>query len=266
MSPQQSIGVFDSGLGGLSVLKEIRHHLPAESLIYVADNAHAPYGEKSSEYILQRVRQLGAFFQQQNVKAMVVACNTATSAAVHELRDYYDCPVIGMEPAIKPAVSLSSRGVVGVLATTATLAGSKFSELVEQQPQHVRFLLQACPGLVELVESGDIHGEVARRLIAKYVQPLLDQGADTLVLGCTHYPFLRDVITALVGEQVHVIDPNKAVVRHLRQQLQDLNLLATNPQPRQQYWQSADLHYDQAVLQELYGEPLQFEPMPVAFR
>lgn len=267
MSSQNPIAVFDSGLGGLSVLAAIRALLPNEALIYVADNAHAPYGEKSEEYVLRRVDTLGEFFHQAGVKAMVVACNTATSAAVHELRSRYSVPIVGIEPAIKPAGQLSKSGVIGVLATERTLAGEKFSRLVAQQVPQLEFVLQPCPGWVQLVESGDLESEGAIALVRQYVEPVLEAGADTLVLGCTHYPFLRPLIQSLAGPDVIIIDPNDAVARQLQRVLQQEQMLAsTTVSPQLHYYQSNGATYSKHVLQRLVGEPLLFESLPEQFR
>jgi len=262
MSAQSPIGIFDSGLGGLSVLKAICELLPDESLIYVADNAHAPYGERSEEYVLRRVDKIGDFFHQAGVKAMVVACNTATSAAVHELRSRYTVPIVGMEPAIKPAGPLSKSGVIGVLATERTIKGEKLSRLIAQQAPHLEFILQPCPGWVQLVEQGDLHSESATELLARHLQPVLKAGADTLVLGCTHYPFLRQRISELAGPEVNIIDPNSAVARQLQRLLQqNNNLAATGEGAQRRYYQSGK-PYEAQRLAELYGEPLSFSPLP----
>ncbi|MDH5299799.1 MAG: glutamate racemase [Gammaproteobacteria bacterium] len=266
MSAQNPIGVFDSGLGGLSVLAAIRQLLPQESLIYVADNAHAPYGEKSEQYILNRVDTVGEYFHAAGVKAMVVACNTATSAAVHELRSRYTVPIVGMEPAIKPAGQLSKSGVIGVLATERTLVGEKFSRLVAQQAPTLKFILQPCPGWVQLVESGDLDSAAAEALVRRHLEPVLAAGADTLVLGCTHYPFLRRNIAAVAGPQVQIIDPNGAVARQLQRVLQQVDGLAAGGiEGDVRYFQSGAELYSPQAMQRLYGETLYFQRLPDEF-
>lgn len=208
------IGVFDSGVGGISVLREIRALLPGADLLYVADSAHCPYGGKSYGEIRTRGMAIGRFLIDQGAQAIVVACNTATAAAIDALRAHYrDMPFVGMEPALKPAVAATRSGVVGVLATGATLGGERFAGLVERYSDGIQLLTQACPGLVEQVEAGDLTSHETRRLLEHYVRPLLARGADTLVLGCTHYPFLRSMLFELFGPHVALIDTGAAVAR-----------------------------------------------------
>jgi len=215
------VGVFDSGVGGLSVLHEIRRVLPAEDLIYVADSAHCPYGGLSRLEIQQRAHALSRFLIEQHAaKAVVVACNTATAAAIDELRRCVPgVPFVGMEPALKPAAALTRSGVVGVLATAATLGADRFAQLVERVADGVEVWRQPCPGLVTQVEAGDLDGPRTRELLQRYVAPLLARGADTLVLGCTHYPFLRPALLELVGPSVEVLDSGAAVARQLQRVL-----------------------------------------------
>jgi glutamate racemase len=207
------IGVFDSGVGGLSVLQELRRQLPAESLRYFADSGHCPYGGKTQAQIQARACEITERFLDQGAKLIVVACNTATIAAVEHLRATYPVPFIGMEPAVKPAVAATRSGVVGVLATGAALAGQKFHTLMQQHASSVRVITQPCPGLVEHVERGDIDSDEVRELLRRYVNPLIAAGADVLVLGCTHYPFLRRAIAEIAGEGVPLIDTGAAVAR-----------------------------------------------------
>lgn len=220
------IGVFDSGVGGLSVLREVRAELPHEDLWYVADSAHAPYGDKPAAEIEERAIAIAQYLTTRGAKALVVACNTATGVAVETLRRRFAVPIIGIEPAIKPAVSLSKSGVVGVLATSQTIASQKFQRLVDAWRDRAEIVLQACPGLVEQIEQGDLSSPATRDVVAKYVQPVVARGADTLVLGCTHYPFVADVFRAVAGTDVQVIDPARAVAKQVRQRLEDGGLLA----------------------------------------
>ena len=193
------IGVFDSGVGGLSVLREIRRELPFEDLLYVADSGHAPYGDKSPEAIEARATAIAEFLIGEGAKAVVVACNTATGAAARLLRARYPVPIVAMEPAVKPAVELTRTGVVGVLATRRTLASNSFTVLLGRIGGAAEILLQPCPGLVERVEAGDLDGDATRALLRDYLGPLIERGADTIVLGCTHYPHLRPLIGELAG-------------------------------------------------------------------
>ena len=205
--PEAAIGVFDSGVGGLSVLREVRAALPAEDLLYVADSGAAPYGERPAEFIVERARAIVEFFFERQTKAIVVACNTATAVAIQSLRSRYPVPMIAIEPAVKPAAEQSRSGVIGILATSQTLASENFLRLAEKYGRGVRVLTQACPGLVEQVEKGDLQGDKTREMVAGYLAPLLAAGADTIVLGCTHYPFLISLIRAAAGPGVALIDP-----------------------------------------------------------
>ncbi|WP_230409705.1 glutamate racemase [Undibacterium fentianense] len=231
------VGVFDSGIGGVSVLRHLREQLPNEDFLYFADTAFAPYGERSNEELIERSIRITEFFLQQKIKALVIACNTATAAAVAVLRTRYpNLIIIGMEPGIKPAAAQSSSKIVGVLATKSTLASEKFTRL----SQHVslatqtEFISQACVGLVNQIELGDLKSEKILDLLRLYVHPLLAQNVDTIVLGCTHYPFVAPQIDQVIQEyfagdskrQIHIIDTGEAVARRLKQQLLDSNLLS----------------------------------------
>jgi len=231
------IGVFDSGVGGLSVLREIRRELPAEDIVYVADSGFAPYGDRPAEFILDRADTMLRHLQDCGVKAIVVACNTATAVAVEALRAKTDVPIIAIEPAIKPAAMATRSGIIGVLATTQTLATARFERLVSTHAASVEVIVQPCPGLAEQVEKGKLSGPSVRSLIERYVRPLIDRGADTLVFGCTHYAFLIDEIQAVAGSGVMLIDPAVAVGREVRRRLSDLKLLADRERPGiEQFW------------------------------
>lgn len=249
------IGVFDSGVGGLSVLGEIRALLPNESLLYVADSGHVPYGEKSPEFIRERCRLLAEFLLSQGAKALVLACNTATVAGVAELRELYpQLPIIGMEPAVKPAAAATQSGVVGVLATTGTLKSAKFAALLDRFASDVRVITQPCPGLVERIEAGELDGRVTRELLQGFVAPLLAEGCDTLILGCTHYPFLKPLLRSLVPDTVSLIDTGAAVARQLQRLLRERELLAAGAAQPTRFWSSADPQAMQRVLPLLWGE------------
>ena len=219
------IGVFDSGVGGLSVLLEIRRELPDEDVLYVADSGHAPYGEKPAGFIEQRAIAIVDFFIEQGAKAIVVACNTATGVAIEALRARWTVPIVGIEPAIKPAAATTKSGVIGVLATTQMIAAPRFARLAEAFGSGVEIVAQACPGLVEQIEKGELTTEQTQSLVRKYVQPLIDRGADTLVLGCTHYPFVRPLVESVAGSNVTIIDPSAAVAREVRKRLTQDGLL-----------------------------------------
>ena len=226
MTVSAPVGVFDSGIGGWSVLREIRRELPAESLLYFADSACAPYGDRAASFVLARSLAIAEWLIAAGAKALVVACNTATSAAVAELRARYDLPIVAIEPALKPAALQSQSGVVAVLATSRTIEGNKFSQLREQYGSEVRILAQACPGLVEQVEAGELKTPATAALLRAYVEPLLAQGADTIVLACTHYPWLGECLRQIVGDDITIIDPAPAVARELRRRLAEAHLLA----------------------------------------
>ncbi|MGH8559511.1 MAG: glutamate racemase [Methylococcales bacterium] len=220
------IGLFDSGVGGLTVARHIQRELPSERLLYIADSAYAPYGTKTAAEVEQRAVTLSGYLVGRRVKALVVACNTATAAAITRLRSLYSIPIIGMEPAVKPAVSMTRTGVIGVLATAGTLNSDKFSRLQTEYGCGVRIITQACPGLVELVESGNLDGIETRRLAAEYLGNLISRGADTIVLGCTHYPFLLPLFRQIAGPDVRILDTGIPVSKEIRRQLEIRNLVA----------------------------------------
>ena len=259
------IGVFDSGVGGLSVLREIRAILPGEDLLYVADSGYAPYGDRPTEFILQRAEAITAFFAAQGVKAVVVACNTATAVAVQALRARHSMTIVAMEPALKPAAETTRSGVIGILATSRTLASDSFARLAERHGKGVLVLLQACPGFVELVEHAELHGANATALVERHVTPLLQQGVDTLVLGCTHYPFLGSLIQSVSGTNVSVIDPSPAVARELRRRLSAAELLSTNPKGVEYFWTTGTPDKVKNIISQLWGSPVDVETLPSVF-
>jgi len=260
------IGVFDSGLGGLSVLREIRRLLPHEDLLYVSDSAHVPYGDKTEAHIRERSLLLARFLQAQGAKALVVACNTATAAAITQLRqELPELPVVGMEPALKPAVAATRSGVVGVLATVGTLASARFAALLARYAGDVEVVTQPCPGLVEQIERGDLDGPHTRELVQRYTQPLLARGADTLILGCTHYPFVRRLIEEIVGPEVRLIHTGPAVARQVERVLRERDLLAPPLRlGRELFWTSGVPAALQPSISALWGQPLVLQPLPAA--
>lgn len=244
------VGVFDSGVGGLSVLTEISRLLPNESLLYVGDCGHMPYGEKTPEFIRSRCTAIAEFFRTQGAKALVIACNTATAAAAADLRQCYPgWPIIGMEPAVKPAAQATRNGIVGVLATTGTLQSARFAALLDRFATNVTVVTQPCPGLVELIEQGDLYSPALRALLMHYLEPLLAAGCDTLILGCTHYPFLRPLLAELLPEAIALVDTGAAVARQLHRLLaNESQLNAAAPAPVQ-YWTSGNVPHFKKVLQ-----------------
>ena len=253
------IGVFDSGVGGISVLKHIHTLLPNEDLMYVADSKFAPYGNKTPEFIQERAVWIADFLIAKGAKALVVACNTATAAAVDLLRQKYHLPIIGMEPAVKPAAAASKTGVIGVLATSGTLKSAQFAALLEHYGQQVEVVTQACHGLVECVERGELDSTATQDLLASYVQPLIAAGADTIVLGCTHYPFVRPLIENLVGDDVVLIDTGAAVAKELKRRLEDTRLFNGETQIGQVGFWSNSTHADaEDIVTRLWGERVGF--------
>lgn len=254
MTTKQPIGVFDSGVGGLSVAKKIREALPNEDILYIADSGYAPYGNKSQQFIEQRSRALVQFMLEQNAKAIVVACNTATLSAIQQLRAAFQVPIIGVEPGIKPATLQTRSGVIGVMVTTRTSQADTFHELVKRFSENVRIEVQACDGLVEQVEKGDLNSVETRSLLARYVMPLLDKGVDTIALGCTHYPFLMPVIKDLVGENVEVIETGTAVAKQVVRRLTDEHHLASCTHPgRDIFYTSGDISVAENIVSYLWG-------------
>ena len=219
------IGVFDSGVGGISVLQHICEALPDERVIYYADSLYAPYGNQSPEFIIERALYLVDFLIGQGAKAIVVACNTATAAAVSILRQRYALPIIAMEPAVKPAAAITKSGVIGVLATSGTLKSAQFAALLEHYGNHVQVVTQACHGLVEAIERGEIDTAATKALLRSYIEPLLDAKADVIVLGCTHYPFVKGQIELIAGKEIALIDTGSAVARQLKKRLEEADLL-----------------------------------------
>jgi glutamate racemase len=210
------IGVFDSGIGGLSVLRHLRQQLPDQSLLYLADQAHVPYGPRSLEQVRAFSEQITLYLLEQGARLIVVACNTASAAALQHLRQTFPgTPFVGMEPAVKPAAEQTRSGVVGVLATPATFQGALYASVVERFAQGVTLLQSTCPGLVAQIEAGDLDGPVTRCILEEALEPMLTAGIDTVVLGCTHYPFVIPLIEQIAGPAVRVIDPAPAVARQV---------------------------------------------------
>ncbi len=229
------IGVFDSGVGGLSVLKALRAELPFENFIYLADSGHAPYGERDDAHVIERSHRIASWLVKHDIKALVIACNTATAAAITQLRAAHpDLPIIGVEPALKPAVLLSKTARIGVMATRGTLASSKFQSLLASQSTHAAFVLQPCDGLADAIErsaaNGDETGVIER--CKHHISAMGRFGRqhgdiDTLVLGCTHYPFAHACLQELVGTDVQIVDNGEAIARQLRRQLGAVSSSAT---------------------------------------
>lgn len=262
MQKTGAIGVFDSGVGGLSVLRHIREVLPNERLIYVADSGHVPYGDKSKEYIEERSLAISRFLRQQGADAIVIACNTASAAAAATLRSHFNIPIIAMEPAVKPAVAASRSGVVGVLATTGTLASARFAALLERYAGEVKIVTQGCPGLVEQIEMGELNSTQTRTLVEQYTAPLLARGADTLILGCTHYPFLSALIAEVAGSHIALIDTGSAVARQLQRRLQTELPARVAGQAGAEFFTSGDAQQAARIISALWGHEVAVQRLP----
>ena len=256
-----AIGVFDSGVGGLSVLRAIRAALPEENLVYVADSGHAPYGDKSEAHIIERTLTVGNWLAVSGVKSITVACNTATVIAIRHLREQTHMPVVAIEPAIKPAANTTRTGVVGVLATTQTLQSESVARLCLEHGEGKRILLQACPGWVEAVEEADLHSPQTEALLRQFVVPLMDQGVDTLVLGCTHYPFLRNTLQRIVGDDVVLIDPAVAVATELTRRLGNDRRMDEQHIGTTRFFTTGDVLHVQQVVAHLWGDGALVEAM-----
>jgi glutamate racemase len=260
MSP---IGIFDSGVGGLSVLREIRKQLPNEPMVFLADQAHVPYGPRSLEEVRGFSEAITRYLLSQGAKVIVVACNTASAAALHHLRATFpDIPFVGMEPAVKPAAENSHSRVVGVLATPATFQGVLYASVVERFAQNVTLLQHTCPGLVQQIEAGELDTPETRRILEDALLPMLEKGIDTVVLGCTHYPFVIPLIEQITGPNVRVVDPAPAVAR------QTARLLEANG-PHHRLTQPPCLHFQttgeairlELLLPRLLGESGKVDPL-----
>lgn len=223
------VGIFDSGIGGVSVLTAIRNELPTVDLLYTGDNLHLPYGEKSMEEILTYSRGVVEFLKSKGCGVVVIACNTASAAALKQLREEYrDIVFIGMEPAVKPAAEQTQTGVVGVMATTATFQGELFASVVERFASGVKVIQQPCPGLVQQIEAGELDSPKTMEMLCGWLEPMKEQNIDRIVLGCTHYPFVKNAIHSILGDGVTIIDPAPAIAKQVRRVLESRNEISTS--------------------------------------
>lgn len=256
------IGIFDSGLGGLSVFKAMQQHLPTANLYYVADSGFAPYGPRSADYVRARCRHIAAFLMQHRIDALVIACNTATAAAAELLRAELALPVIAMEPGLKPAIEASDNGIIGVLATQGTLASQQFARLRERFGATAQILDIACSGWVGRVEAGLENSPETYRLVATTLAPALAAGVDTLVLGCTHFPFLRAAIAAACGEEVQLIETAQAVALQTLRRLPQQECGLADAAPQHHFWSSGDLERATRTISRLIGYQVQPQALP----
>ena len=257
MDNQKPIGIFDSGVGGLSVLREIRKQMPEESIIYFGDQGHVPYGPRALQQVRDFSEGITQYLLDKEVKLIVVACNAASAAALTYLRETFsNISFVGMEPAVKPAAEHTETGVVGILATPATFQGKLYASVVERFAADVKLLQSTCPGLVQQIELGELDSPKTRAILEAALWPMLEQDIDTVVLGCTHYPFVIPVIQQIVGEKIRVIDPAPAVARQAGRLLEADGL----KKPRAggcgelQFFTSGEANTLQALLPKLIGE------------
>jgi glutamate racemase len=252
------LGIFDSGLGGLSVAREVRALLPEEPIVYLADTAYCPYGGRPIEEIRARSLAIGRELVERGAKVIVVACNTASGAALEAMRAELDVPIVGMEPAVKPAAAATRNGRVGVMATAATLQTDRFERLMRTFARDVAVVSHACPGLVELVERGATEGDEARTVVEAVVEPLRAAQVDTVVLGCTHFPFLRDTIAQTMGPDVRIVESGAAVARQVERVLDERGerAAAASPEAGIELLTTGDVDAVEPIARSLWGAPI----------
>ena len=250
------IGIFDSGVGGLSVLRAIREQMPVESIIYFGDQGHVPYGSRSMEQIQNFSEGITNFLLEQKAKIIVVACNTASAAALKYLRERFpNIQFVGMEPAVKPAAEYTQTGKVGVLATPATFQGALYASVVERFANGVELFQDTCPGLVQQIEQGNLDGGETRKILEDALLPMLEKNIDTVVLGCTHYPFVIPLIQQIVGDKVRVIDPAPAVAKQVRRLLEAGGMMSdAKSRGETKFYTSGDPEVLKSMLLVLLGE------------
>jgi glutamate racemase len=256
------VGIFDSGVGGLSVLREIHATLPAESIYYVADSANAPWGDKPSGFVRERGLEISRFLVGQGVKAIVIGSNTGTAGSAEALRAALDIPVVGIEPGIKPAVSATRSGVVGAIVPAAVSESDRLASLLDRFGGDVTVIIQPVPGLVEHIEQGDLDGPELRRMVEGYVRPMLDAGVDAIVLGSTHYVFLKPLLGEIAGPHVTLVETGAAVARQLARVLEERGLRAEDGQGAERFWTSGDPVVSRRVISALLGREVLVEKLP----
>ena len=244
------------------MVREIRAAMPAESIAYVADSAHAPWGDKPPGFVRERGLKLARFLVGRGVKAIVIGSNTGTAGSAEAVRAALSIPVVGIEPGIKPAVAATRTGVIGAIVPAAVSESDRLASLLDRFGADVRVIVQPVPGLVEFIEAGDVDGPELRRKVEGYVRPMLDAGADTIVLGSTHYVFLKPVLSEIAGPQVALIETGAAVARQLGRVLQDRGLRASAGPGRERFWTSGDPQTSTRVFSALLGRPVTVEMLP----
>ncbi len=260
---RRPVGIFDSGVGGLSVAREIRRALPAEDLLYVADTAYCPYGDRPLDEVRERALAVGRHLEAAGAKVVIVACNTATGAALESLREVLTVPVIGLEPAVKTGAARTRNGRVGVMATVGTLRSERFARLVRAHGDGAFVLAQPCPGLVDLIEQGHLDGDVLAARVAELTQPFRDAQVDTLVLGCTHYPFVAEALRRALGPGVEIVDSGPAIARRLDQVLRDGDLGAAPGPGSLRVWTTGEPSAVRPVVDRLWGEAVDLDRVAI---
>jgi len=255
MTNSSGIGLFDSGIGGLSIARKVRDLLPSENILYVADSLHAPYGDKADSFLLERMKAVTEFLLSRGAKAVVVACNTATTSAIAKLRCQYPVPIIGVEPGIKPAALCSRTGVIGVLATPGTLKTHSFVNLAERYASGVKIELQPCPDLAAQIESLSFDSGRTIALLKRYISPLIEKKVDTIILGCTHYNHVSHLIAELAGPDITIVNTETAVANQVVRRLTAEGLLAAdNRVGRDEFWTSGALDIYRNQIEKLWGQ------------
>jgi glutamate racemase len=254
LTDSRPVGVFDSGVGGMNVLREIRAQLPLERCIYLADSREAPYGSKPTEHVVERCRLATQFLLDLDCKTIVVACNTASVVALQQLRAEYDVPFIGVVPAVKPAAAMTRSGRIGLLSTPATAESDPLAELIHQFADGIVVITQRCPGLVPLIERGIVDGPEIDGLLRAYLGPMLEAGVDVVVLGCTHFPFLHRAIERICGPSIRLIDPSDAVARQLGRILSGNGIASTGPDGSTVHYTTGDVESFANVVTGLLGD------------
>jgi glutamate racemase len=253
---ERPVGIFDSGVGGLSVAAEIRRALPAEHLLYVADTAYCPYGDRPEAEVRERALAVGRHLEQAGAKLLVAACNTATGAALERLRESLAIPVVGLEPAVKTGAAITQNRKVGVMATSGTLRSDRFARLVRTHARGIEVVAQACPGLADLIEEGHLEGERLASRLEELTRPLRQAGVDTVVLGCTHYAFVRAPLARALGTRVEIVDSAPAIARRTGQLLKDGGLLAPPGSGSLRVFTTAEPEKVEPVVSRLWGAPV----------
>lgn len=256
------VGIFDSGVGGLSVLREIHAAMPAESVFYVADSANAPWGDKPPGFVRERGLAIARFLLAQGVKAIVIGSNTGTVGSAEALRRTLTIPVVGIEPGIKPAVAATKSGVIGAIVPAAVGESDRLASLLDRFSGDVRVVVQPVPGVVEHIEQADLDSPELRRMVEGYIRPMLDAGADVIVAGSTHYVFLRPLL-AQIAPNVTLIETGAAVARQLKRVLEERGLLAGGGTGKERFWTSGDAARSKRVISELLGREVSVEQLPV---